>query len=348
MKQEDRQQIRCETAETGPHAWGDNVIDERLDERFEESDESARCRRVGLAAAVAAGHAEDDEHDDQAVDEQPGDDLRDRKVQRPEIAAVGLAFDDLAGMFALRGDAQPLVFGAAVQVLRREAVPSARRTADDHRQGEGELVAADRPHVPFVGIADVAQHDLLDVQPGLFIRLPGIRGRIARSTGHGDGVGDGLHRRLCSRGSPPCGKGRRHAGSSSAANGRKNARKQYLTILTLLCKSILCGVYFNARFNFVAADLDESADDSDPLFAAIGRIDDLAADKSRNERGMALQYGEGPHFSRKRNLLDRRAAHHSRRGYDHQLQHGLLLPVRIVPGEASPRPCGWHRRSYRH
>ena len=66
------------------------------------------------------------------------------------------------------------------------------------------------------------------------------------------------------------------------------------------------------------------------------------------ERGMALQYGEGTHFSRKRNLLDRRAAHHSRRGYDHQLQHGLLLPVRIVPGEASPRPCGWHRRSYRH
>ena len=60
-EEEDRQQVRCETTVIGAYARGNDVIDKRLDERFEESDESARCRRVGLAAAVAPGHPEDNE-----------------------------------------------------------------------------------------------------------------------------------------------------------------------------------------------------------------------------------------------------------------------------------------------
>ena len=124
-EEEGREQIGGELAVVGADAGLDDAVHNARDEHLEQGDEAFRSAVCRLVAAVPAGNTEHQAEQDRAVEQQGRGGFGQREVQRPQVRTVRLAFDDLAGMLALRGDAQPFVLGAFAQPRRREAVPAA-------------------------------------------------------------------------------------------------------------------------------------------------------------------------------------------------------------------------------
>ncbi len=147
----------------------DDVIHHIHHQHLNEAGEAAGCLVARLVAPVPPGGKEDAEQQYNDADEHRRHRLGDRDVERPFLLAVH-QFHNLPLVVALCGDDEvvgslPVAVGIGMMLECRTAIHMPSRGAmDDDGEMDDDGFAADVGDMPLIGILDMLQHDVRDIQ----------------------------------------------------------------------------------------------------------------------------------------------------------------------------------------